>query len=589
MPTVDTEQLLAEIRSGPRGPGIAAFFDFDGTIIQGYSSALLYEQRYKHFEVGLGETVRLLRFMQGDPTEEDFRALTTDAVSGWAGKPESFLDEEAKRLWKGGIAKLLFHEAWRLVKAHQRMGHAVVIASSATTVQLRQVAKEFGITDVLCTQLEVKGGVLTGKLTGRTLWGPGKEAAIREYAADHGLDLADCFAYGNGDEDLPYLSAVGHAVAVNPQPKLLETAQRKGWPVVEFLKGPGRFDVISQLRVGGMWAAMAGAGSSGLAMSLLSRDRWRGINLTISAFTHLASAFADVKVEVIEGKEHLWKHRPAVFLINHQSDMLDMLIGAVLLRENVTALAKKEVATMPILGPIVNYAQFAFVDRGDPAKARQALSHAVERIHQGISVVVAPEGTRSSSPTIGRFKKGGFHLAQQAGVPIVPIVIRNSGQLMSPATRSVRPGTIEVIVHPPIPTDGWTKDDVDRTVEQVQQFYIDTLEAWPGPGAAGHVGQGLDQGVGQLLAQRHTRADAHAPTDGPVAPEVPANLVPRRRRAAATKKTTAAKSSARAAAAGATTAAKTAAKAAPTAASKASKSAAAKTAATTAPATGETA
>ena len=549
MPVVDTEQLLARIRSGSRGPGVAAFFDFDGTIIQGYSSALLYEQRYKHFEVGLGETVRLLRFTQGDPTEEDFRQLTTDAIGGWAGKPESFLDEEAKRLLESGIAKSLFHEAWRLVKAHQRMGHTVVIASSATTVQIRALAKEFGITDVLCTQLEIRGGKLTGKLTGRTLWGPGKEAAIREYAASRDLDLADCFAYGNGDEDLPYLSAVGHPVAVNPQPKLLETARRQGWPIVEFLRGPGRFDLVSQLRVGGMWAAMAGAGSSGVAMSLLSRDRWRGINLTISAFTHLASAVADVKVEVIEGKEHLWKHRPAVFLINHQSDMLDLLVGSVLLRENVTALAKKEVATMPILGPIVNYAQFAFVDRGDPAKAREALSHAVERIHQGISVVVAPEGTRSSSPSIGQFKKGGFHLAHQAGVPIVPIVIRNSGQLMSPATRSVRPGTIEVIVHPPISTDGWTKDDIDRTVVQLHQFYVDTLEAWPGPGAAGHVGQGLNSGVGHLLAQRHHRSDGHPASDGPLAPDVPANLVPRRRRktpaAASTTDPTPAKSASR--------------------------------------------
>ncbi len=480
MPTVETETLLSRIRSGPRGSQIAAFFDFDGTIIEGYSSALLYEQRYKRMEVSLAETVRLFQFTRGEPTEEDFRQLTTDGIQGWAGKDQEFLDQVGKDLWRNGIAKALFHEAWRLVKAHQRMGHTVVIASSATSVQISHLAQELGISDVLCTQLEMKNGRATGQLTGRPLWGPGKEARIREFAAERGIDLAASFAYGNGDEDVPYLSAVGHPVAVNPQSELRKEATKRNWPVVEFEGGPGRFDLLPQLRVGGLWAALAGAGSAGVAISLLTRDRWRGINSTISAFTQVASTLADVKVAVMQGREHLHSHRPAVFLINHQSDMLDLFVCGSLLREDVTGMAKKEAASMPILGQIVNYTQFALVDRGDPAQAREALAHAVGRIHEGISIVVAPEGTRSASPSVGRFKKGGFHLAHQAEVPIIPIVIRNSGQLMTPASRSVRSGVIEVIVHPPISTEGWTKADLDRTAKEVHQFYVDTLEAWPG-------------------------------------------------------------------------------------------------------------
>lgn len=517
MLTVETEDLLERIRRAPRGPGIAAFFDFDGTIIQGYSAGLLYQQRYRRLEVGLGETLRLLAFTQGEPDEQQFEQLTTEAIRGWAGKDQAFLDDVATRLYRGGIARSLFHEAWRLVKAHQRQGHTVVIASSATTVQITPLATALGVTDVLCTRLEMARGVATGRLQGRTLWGAGKEAAVREFADSRGIDLTRSYAYGNGDEDIPYLSAAGHPVAVNPQPKLLAHAGRHTWPVVQFQRAPGRFDLLAQLRVGGMWAALASAGSTGVAMSLLSRDRWRGINLTISAFSHLAAALADVRVDVVDGEEHLWSHRPAVFLINHQSDMMDLLVGATLLRENVTALAKKEVSTMPILGPIVNYAQFALVDRGDPGQAREALQHAVERIHEGISVVVAPEGTRSDSPSVRRFKKGGFHLAQQAGVPIIPIVIRNSAQLMSPASRSVRPGTIDVLVHPPIHTDGWTKADLDRTVEQVQQFYVDTLEAWPGPGPAAYVGQrqaGRNRGRGRKASTAGPRAVRSATSSG---------------------------------------------------------------------------
>ncbi len=482
MPNVDTEELLERIRSGPSGPRVAAFFDFDGTIIQGYSAAILYEERYKRMEVGVGETLQLIRFTQGHtPTEDDFQQLMTEAISGWIGKPQSFLDELSKGLYYRGIAKSLFHEAWRLIKAHQRKGHTVVIASSATTVQISHLAKELGIEHVLCTGIEVAHGVVTGRITGRTLWGPGKEAAVREFATAHKIALDRCYAYGNGDEDVPYLSSVGQPVAVNPQPELLTEARRRDWPVVQFLKGPGRFELLPRLRTGAMWAALAGAGSSGVALSLLSRDRWRGINLTISAFSHLAAAFADVKVEVVRGEEHLWSHRPAVFLINHQSDMMDLLVGATVLREDVTALAKREVASMPVIGPIVNYAQFAFVDRGNSKQAREALAHAVERIHQGVSVVVAPEGTRSYSPSVGVFKKGAFHLAREAGVPIVPIVIRNSGQLMSRASSTVHPGTVEVVVHPPIQTTDWSKEDIDRAVEQVRQLYVDTLEAWPGP------------------------------------------------------------------------------------------------------------
>jgi len=93
--------------------------------------------------------------------------------------------------------------------------------------------------------------------------------------------------------------------------------------------------------------------------------------------------------------------------------------------------------------------------------------------------VISPEGTRSVTPTVGPFKKGGFHLAMQAGVPIVPIVIRNAGEIMWRDAKIAQSGTIDVIVHPPIPTDGWTREDLDAAVANVQQLYVDTLEDWP--------------------------------------------------------------------------------------------------------------
>ena len=94
-------------------------------------------------------------------------------------------------------------------------------------------------------------------------------------------------------------------------------------------------------------------------------------------------------------------------------------------------------------------------------------------------MVISPEGTRSVTPAVGQFKKGGFHLAMQAGVPIVPIVIRNAGEIMWRDAKIAHSGTIDVIVHPPIATDSWRREDLDAAVARVHQLYVDTLEDWP--------------------------------------------------------------------------------------------------------------
>ena len=82
------------------------------------------------------------------------------------------------------------------------------------------------------------------------------------------------------------------------------------------------------------------------------------------------------------------------------------------------------------MGQIAWLLNMAFVDRGNTEQARAALAPVVERISEGYSLAISPEGTRSPTPRVGHFKKGAFHMALQAGVPIVPIVIRNAGQLL---------------------------------------------------------------------------------------------------------------------------------------------------------------
>ena len=126
-------------------------------------------------------------------------------------------------------------------------------------------------------------------------------------------------------------------------------------------------------------------------------------------------------------------------------------------------------------GPVFAAAGTVFIDRFDHDKAVVALKPVVESIRQGLSLVLAPEGTRSPTPCPGRFKKGAFHMAMAAGVPIVPIVLRNTLDALPKHGIIVRPATIEVVVHPPIPTADWKAEDLDRHIEKIRQLYLDTL------------------------------------------------------------------------------------------------------------------
>jgi putative phosphoserine phosphatase/1-acylglycerol-3-phosphate O-acyltransferase len=191
----------------------------------------------------------------------------------------------------------------------------------------------------------------------------------------------------------------------------------------------------------------------------------------------IALALAGVQLRV-SGEEHLWTLRPAVFVFNHQSSM-DVPIVANLVRRDLTAVAKKEASRDPRFAILGHVARVAYVDRGNSQQARAALAPAVDRLREGISLAIAPEGTRSVTPRLGRFRKGAFHVAMQAGVPIVPIVIRNAGDVMWRGSLLVRPGTVDVTVLPPIPTRDWRVEDLPGHVADLERRYRETLDDWP--------------------------------------------------------------------------------------------------------------
>jgi putative phosphoserine phosphatase / 1-acylglycerol-3-phosphate O-acyltransferase len=498
---VSVDALIAEIESGPAGPETGAFFDLDGTLIAGYSAHVFFQEFLRRREMSARDLTRsLVAGIDMSLRGSDVTRLVEIAAGSWEGRSEDDLEELAERLFVQRIAGMVYPDARRIVRAHQGMGHTVVMASSATRYQVGPLARDLGIEDLLTTSIGVARGVFTGELKGKVLWGPEKARAVRDFARRRGIELSRSHAYGNGDEDVPFLEAVGLPHPINPQSQLARLAEERGWPVHQ-LSGRGRAGMRQIVRTGAAIGALGTAAVLGSGIGLLNRSRREAANFATAVGSDAALSLAGVRLRVI-GEENLWSRRPAVFVFNHQSSIDVPVIGS-LVRRDVTGVAKKEAARDPRFTLIGYLTDVAYVDRGNTAQAKSALGPAVERLRDGVSIAIAPEGTRSPTPRLGRFKKGAFHLALQGGVPIVPIVIRNAGDVMWRRSFVIRPGTVDVAVLEPIATDGWTVEELEKHVAEVRQLFIDTLENWPREGGA--------KPPGPKPAPRATRADRKAP------------------------------------------------------------------------------
>ncbi|MBW1883866.1 MAG: 1-acyl-sn-glycerol-3-phosphate acyltransferase, partial [Deltaproteobacteria bacterium] len=186
--------------------------------------------------------------------------------------------------------------------------------------------------------------------------------------------------------------------------------------------------------------AIAPAAMVGIPAAIASGSLRKGMDMMMSTYADLATAVTGVEIQV-DGEEHLWSHRPAIFIFNHQSG-LDPVIMSRLLRRDVVGVAKQELKDTPILGQIAQLAGTVFVERGDRERAIDSLHSAEEAIRQGLSIMIAPEGTRSVTKRLGSFKKGAFRMAMATGAPIVPIVLKNALDALPRHGLVVRPATV---------------------------------------------------------------------------------------------------------------------------------------------------
>jgi putative phosphoserine phosphatase/1-acylglycerol-3-phosphate O-acyltransferase len=472
---------VAEVEASPRGKRIAACFDLDGTLIAGYSARFLGQERMRNRELGLGELVRTVGVAVGAGLgRAAFEDLLELGAQAWKGRAHEDLDEMGERLFQRKIAPVMYPEMRELVRAHQRQGHTVVLSSSATSYQVEPVARYLGIDHVLCNRFTVHDGVLTGDVDQPVLWGPGKADAVQKLAGDLDIDLGQSYFYADGDEDLALMYLVGHPRPVNPGKRLARVASTRGWPVLRFTsRGGGGIGAPVRLLAG--LAALPPSIAIGVADGIIKRNKHAVMNTTASRWIDATLAINGVKLDVT-GRENLWVARPAVFIFNHRNQM-DALIVARLIERNYTGVAKKEMTQVPITGPIAavlgKLADVAYIDRADRESAVAGLQAIQEVAKKGLSILIAPEGTRLDTGEVGPFKKGAFRMAMAADIPIVPIVIRNAELIASRDGASLHPGTVDIAVLPPISVEDWTLDDLDTRIEGVRQRFVETLADWP--------------------------------------------------------------------------------------------------------------
>lgn len=253
----------------PPDPTAAAFFDVDNTMIRGAS---IYFFGKGMAGRGLITTTELLRFgwqqlafrTRGKENLDAVAEARDKALGLVAGKSvveivaygEEIYDElMEQRIWSGTRA---------LAQQHLDAGQRVWLVTATPVELARIIAARLGLTGALGTVSEVEDGCYTGRLVGEPLHGPAKAEAVRALAEREGLELSRCTAYSDSCNDVPMLSSVGHAVAVNPDIALRDEARARGWDVRDFRTGRKAAKVGVPAAAGA--GALAGSVVAGLAL-----------------------------------------------------------------------------------------------------------------------------------------------------------------------------------------------------------------------------------------------------------------------------------------------------------------------------------
>ncbi len=424
-----------------------AYFDMDRTLLLGYSAVSLVLEGVRKRHPGMRRVARqVIANIDNRGGGDQYVSVYHRVLHAFAGLEEDALIDLGQTAFDRHLAASIYREARQIVRHHQALGHKVVIVSAATRYQVQPVAEALGVDDFCCTELCVADGVLTGDVKGELCYGEGKVTAARKMAMRYRARLDYSWFYSDSKDDLPLLQRVGHPVTVNPSSPLADYAVEVDWPVLRF-SSRGKPNIESMLRTVLMVNSILTSATAGAASWVLSGSPAKAQNTMVEWLADSGAALAGLDFK-IKGLDNLESVRPAVFVFNHQS-LLDSIVLAYLLRHDFVALCKHEIEKTLLLGAFLKANGTIFIDR-----VANDQSHSMRRAQQalssGQSLVIAPEGTRSSTGELLPFKPGAFVLAKKMRVPLIPIVLHNVDDALPKGKLLLRPSTIKVTIMSPL-------------------------------------------------------------------------------------------------------------------------------------------
>jgi 1-acyl-sn-glycerol-3-phosphate acyltransferase len=228
--------------------------------------------------------------------------------------------------------------------------------------------------------------------------------------------------------------------------------------------------LFDSMRVLGAMARVTGPTLVDLARGNLARE---SVDERARWFGRRVIEVLDVRLTA-RGAERVPAGRSYVYMSNHQSHLDIPMLYATLPSPTIRMLGKKELFQIPLWGRGLRAAEFIEVDRSNHARAVRSIEFAAKLVREGVSIYLAPEGTRSRDGKIGPLKKGGFHLALATGAPIVPVAIRGTIDILPRGARVMQTGReVSVTIGSPIAVEG---RELDALMAEVREFLVKNVE-----------------------------------------------------------------------------------------------------------------
>lgn len=213
--------------------------------------------------------------------------------------------------------------------------------------------------------------------------------------------------------------------------------------------------------------------------SMLADRRGRVAHRCARAWARLILATTGVRTSA-RGVERVDRGVSYVFVSNHQS-IYDVPVLFAALPLQLRIIAKASLGRFPVLGWHLRWTGHLLVDRARAGAG--ALKQVARMMRRGHSLIVFPEGTRSADGRVGRFRRGLFLLAIDAGLPVVPVAVAGTRRVMRKGRLTTRPGDVTLVVHPPVPTDGLSRADAGALAERVRGLVAASVAAAEGRAA----------------------------------------------------------------------------------------------------------